>query len=151
MLREAPSAFGSDYESAQQLTVEDFRHRVRNDADNFITGTFSGSLLIGSCGGRRDPDAKRRHIGYIWGMYLQPDHRGGGLANEMLDTTLKRLKQMPGLEVIQLAVTAGNTAAEQLYETAGFLEYGIEPAALKVDQHTYDERLMWLPLSPDQC
>lgn len=150
MLRQVPSAFGSDYESAAQLTVDDFRQRVQNDADNFITGAFSDSTLIGSCGGRRDPAAKRRHIGYVWGMYLQPKFRGTGLSRQLLDTTLIKLRQLPGLELIQLAVTAGNTAAENLYLKAGFRDYGIEPAALKIGEQAYDERLMWLPIRKDQ-
>ena len=149
MLRQAPSAFGSDYENARKLSSDDFRQRVRNDADNFITGAFSGSALIGSCGGRRDPDAKRHHIGYVWGTYLQPQHRGNGLARQLLEATLNRLRLMSGLELIQLAVTAGNTAAENLYLTNGFRDYGLEPAALKVDGQDYDERLMWLPLHAD--
>lgn len=148
MLKEAPTAFGADYESSTSLSEEHFAQRVSNDDDNFISGAFVDSSLVGTCGGRRDPDVKRRHIGYVWGMYLQPEHRGSGLAVQLLNTTLTRLQALAGLEVIQLAVTKGNLAAEALYRQAGFIEYGIEPAALKVAGRNYDERLMWLPVDP---
>lgn len=146
MLREEPSSFGSDYESALKLAEQDFRDRADYTEDKFIIGAFAAEDLVGSCGGRRDPDLKRRHIGYIWGMYLQAQHRGSGTAARLLTTTIDRLRQLPDLELIQLAVTAGNRAAERLYLSAGFREYGVEPAALKVDGKNYDERLMWLPL-----
>lgn len=150
MLQQAPTAFGSDYETASKLTEEHFAERVRDDDENFISGAFIDSILVGTCGGRRDQDLKRRHIGYVWGMYLQPAQRGSGLAARLLTSTLSRLQTLAGLEVIQLAVTRDNLAAEALYRQAGFIEYGIEPAALKVDGQNYDERLMWLPLNADQ-
>jgi RimJ/RimL family protein N-acetyltransferase len=147
MLRDEPTAFGSNYESAAQLPLQHFIERTRNDEENFIIGAFTGNTLVGSCGGRRDDDVKRRHIGMIWGMYLHPDHRGDGRAAAMLRVTIERLVALPGLEQIQLAVTVGNQAAERLYRSAGFKEYGREPAALKVDGRNYDELLMWLPVS----
>ena len=146
MLREEPWSFGSDYESALKLSEQDFRDRADYAEDRVIIGAFAAEDLVGSCGGRRDPDLKRRHIGYIWGMYLRAQHRGSGTAARMLTTTIDRLRQLPDLELIQLAVTAGNRAAERLYLNAGFQEYGVEHAALKVDGKNYDERLMWLPL-----
>ena len=146
MLREEPTAFGSDYESALALSEHDFRQRTQYSADKFIVGAFADDDLVGSCGGRRDPDIKRQHIGYIWGMYLSAQYRGNGAAAAMLAAAIDGLKQLPDLELIQLAVTAGNRAAEQLYLNAGFREYGVEPAALKVNGKNHDERLMWLPL-----
>lgn len=147
MLRDEPTAFGSNYESTAQLPPQHFIERTRNDEENFIIGAFADNTLVGSCGGRRDDDVKRRHIGMIWGMYLHPDHRGDGGAAAMLRMTIKRLVALPGLEQIQLAVTVGNQAAERLYRSAGFEEYGREPAALKVDGRNYDELLMWLPVT----
>lgn len=146
MLREEPTAFGADYESTLALPVSHFRNRTQYAEDNFIIGAFAATDLVGSCGGRREQSFKRQHIGYIWGMYLRAQHRGSGTAAAMISAAIEGLKQLPGLELIQLAVTAGNRSAQQLYLNAGFQEYGIERAALKVDGKNYDERLMWLPL-----
>jgi RimJ/RimL family protein N-acetyltransferase len=146
MLRNDPSAFGADYESALQLTERHFQERTHYVEDNFIIGAFAADALLGSCGARRDSGVKRQHIGYIWGMYLSIQHRGTGTAAALLAAAIEGLKKLPGLELIQLAVTTGNRAAEQLYVNAGFQEYGVEPAALKVDGTNYDERLMWLPI-----
>lgn len=148
MLREEPIAFGADYDSTASLPEQHFRDRTQYAADNFIIGAFAAADLVGSCGGRREQGFKRQHIGYIWGMYLQTQHRGTGTAAAMLNAAIEGLKQLPGLELIQLAVTAGNRSAEQLYLNAGFQEYGVERAALKVDGKNFDERLMWRPLEP---
>jgi len=147
MLQQESTSFGSDYETTLTQPDDLFRERTRNDPENFITGAFAGTQLIGSCGGLREDSVKRRHIGIIWGMYLDPDHRGSGLAKRMLEATIKRLKAIQGLEQIQLSVTAGNLAATRLYESVGFVEYGREPAALKVAGRNYDELLMSLPLN----
>jgi len=146
VLRDEPTSFGDNYERAASLPERHFKDRTRNEQDNFINGAFAGTKLVGCCGGRRDNDIKRQHIGIIWGMYLHPDHRGTGTAQAMLLATIDRLKLITSLELVQLAVTAGNQAAEQLYRNAGFQEYGREPAALKVAGENFDELLMWLPL-----
>ena len=46
------------------------------------------------------------------------------------------------VELIQLSVVSDNEAALRLYESLGFVEYGIEKHALKQDSRYYDEILM---------
>ncbi|WP_229176231.1 GNAT family N-acetyltransferase [Bradyrhizobium ivorense] len=41
-----------------------------------------------------------------------------------------------------MGVTKGNAPALRLYQSAGFVEYGLERHALKVDGRYYDEILM---------
>jgi RimJ/RimL family protein N-acetyltransferase len=146
MLHNEPSAFGSDYERAITLPESYFIDRTRNDPENFIIGAFADNELIGSCGGFRETDAKRRHIALVIGMYLRPEHRGTGQAARLLEAVLERLRDLEGVEQVQLAVSAGNQAAETLYRRAGFTPYGREPAALKVSGEYFDEILMSLPL-----
>ncbi len=146
MLAESPSAFGSDLAAARSLPPEHFVERARNQRENFIVGAFSGTTLVGTCGAYRETDIKRRHIAAVWGMYVSPSHRGAGLARRLLTEALGRLRDLDGVEQVQLAVTAGNEAAEGLYRSLGFEAYGCEPAALKVDGTDYDEVLMSLPL-----
>ncbi len=147
MLAEAPTSFGSDLATARNLSLSHFTERASNLRENFIMAAFHGEKLIGSCGAYRETDPKRRHIAQIWGMYVSPQHRSEGLAGALLTRALERLKGLEGLELVQLAVTAGNEPAERLYERMGFECYGREPQALRVDGVDYDELLMARALS----
>ena len=149
MLEESPTAFGSDHHEALRRPLSHFRDRAANEPENFIIGAFLDGELIGSAGGRREQAPKRRHIASIVGMYVHPHHRGTGLGRKLLDAVLERLEVLPGVEALQLEVTAGNEAALKLYESAGFSVYGREPAALKVAGVDYDELRLSRPLRSD--
>ncbi|MEJ2087049.1 MAG: GNAT family protein [Gammaproteobacteria bacterium] len=146
MLEESPTAFSADRDETARRPLSHFIERARDDAENFIVGAFAGHVLVGSAGGFRDPEPKRRHLAMVWGMYVQPAHRGSGLGARLLGAVLDRLHALPGVEQVQLGVTAGNEPALRLYERAGFEVYGREPAALKVAGVNYDELLMSLRL-----
>jgi len=146
MLAESPTAFGSDYAESSARPLEHFRERVRNDPENFIIGAFVDDNLIGSVGGFREQESKRRHITSIVGMYVHPDHRRIGIGRELLAAAIDRLENLPGVERIQLSVTFGNDRALALYQAAGFEVYGQEPDALKVDGSNYDELLLSRPV-----
>ena len=72
MLREEPTAFGSNYETALDLPEAHFRECVRARMKNFIAGGFVGTDLVGSAGGYREGAVKRRHFATIWSMYVFP-------------------------------------------------------------------------------
>jgi RimJ/RimL family protein N-acetyltransferase len=48
------------------------------------------------------------------------------------------------VELIQLSVVKENQSARRLYESAGFLEFGVEKNASKYGDEYYDEALMAL-------
>lgn len=142
MLKESTTAFGSDFAAASQLPLSYFRQRAADNTDNFTMGAFAAAELIGSAGGFREQDAKRAHIAMVVGMFVHPDHRSTGVGGKLLDAVLTRLDALPGVERIQLEVTVGNASALRLYEQRGFLVFGREPAALKVDGIDYDTLLL---------
>jgi ribosomal protein S18 acetylase RimI-like enzyme len=147
-LREEPGAFGSSYEEAIGRTPDEVAARHRQtvtDPDSFLMGAW-GPALVGSIGFRRDSGRKMRHKGMIWGMYVAPEARGGGLGRRLLDAALDRARGMAGVEQAHLEVTVGNSAARALYRSSGFLVYGVEPRALKLGDVYLDEELMTLRL-----
>lgn len=147
MLQESPTAFSSDYQDESNLALEHYVERARFAADNFVVGAFDDQQLIGCAGGYREKGAKRRHIANVWGMYVHPAYRGQGLGRELLNAVVAGLRSLDGLERILIGVTAGNTAAETLYASYGFVAYGTEPGAIKVDGIDHGEVLMQLTLS----
>ncbi|WP_429029397.1 GNAT family N-acetyltransferase [Bradyrhizobium sp. I1.14.4] len=46
------------------------------------------------------------------------------------------------VELVQLAVVKDNVPAVRLYESTGFVEYGLETHALKIGGRYYDDILM---------
>ena len=146
MLEESPTAFSSDLETARSRSLSHFRERATDTAENFIMGAFADDRLIGCAGGVREQELKRRHIALLWGMYVRPEHRRTGVGRQLVAAVLDRLRELPGLEIVQLGVTAGNEPAVALYEAFGFEAYGREPAAIRVAGSDYDELLMSLRL-----
>jgi ribosomal protein S18 acetylase RimI-like enzyme len=51
------------------------------------------------------------------------------------------------VELIQLSVVRENRPARRLYESVGFLEFGMEPKASKLGDKYYDETHMALDFS----
>ena len=75
-------------------------------------------------------------------MYVQPQRRGVGLGRRLLGLALDCAAGWVGVEQITLAVTTRNVAAQALYRSAGFVEYGVAPRALCVAGSYHDESLL---------
>jgi RimJ/RimL family protein N-acetyltransferase len=114
---------------------------------SFVTGAWDEEgRLVGNIGFRREPQIKSRHKGMLWGVYLTAVHRGKGTAKRLLAASLDRIKTYPDLLQVTLAVSAEQKAAWNLYRSAGFKEYGLELAALKIGDDYVDEHWMVLRL-----
>ncbi len=64
----------------------------------------------------------------------------------MLQTILKRVEEMEGLEQVLLSVAATQTAAFRLDCALGFELLGCEPRALKIGDRFIDEQYLVLRL-----
>jgi len=60
-----------------------------------------------------------RTIGVIGGMYIEEDHRGKGLGEELFDALCERVRRQ-GCRLIVLGVHRDNRAAISLYRKKGF-------------------------------
>ena len=77
-------------------------------------------------------------------MFVVPEARRTGLGTALL---AELTKSPPMLwRRFRLAVVTTNAAAVRFYEKAGFIAYGMERRALKIDGKYYDELLMSLSL-----
>ena len=75
-------------------------------------------------------------------MYVRPASRNVGIGRLLLNVVLDVARE--SVELVQLSVVRDNQPARQLYESAGFLEYGVETKASKYGDQYYDEALMAL-------
>jgi ribosomal protein S18 acetylase RimI-like enzyme len=130
-------------EEHRALTIETVEARFR-DTRNFTLGAFEEGELVGMMTFARDTGVKDGHKGHIYGVYVTASQRGKGIGGKLLDALLERAKKDASLEQILLAVATVQTAARELYRNRGFVSFGIEPYALKVDGTYVEEDHMIL-------
>ncbi len=150
-LRESPDAFGSTYDGEVDTPLEQIAERLSRGAggDDVIFGAFheDGGALVGLAGLRRGTSLKTRHRGGVWGMYVAPDARGQGVGRALVSALIAHARTLEGVERLTLGVESGNEAARALYHAFGFVTYGIEPQAYKLDGRYWDSEMMTLDLS----
>ena len=106
--------------------------RLAPDSPDWVFGAFVANELAGVVGLAREPRAKNRHKGAMFGMYVAPEHGRRGVGAALLRRVIEAARSQPGLEQLVLTVTETNVAARTLYEKFGFRSFGIEPRAIRV-------------------
>jgi GNAT superfamily N-acetyltransferase len=136
-LRSDPVAFGSTFEAEDARPLSFFSERLAGSA---AFGAFHDAEIVGVAGLLIREGRKEAHKALLVGMYVRPGARKAGVGRRLVETIIEFAR--PRVELIQLAVVSDNRPARRLYESLGFLEYGLENKALKQDGHYYDELLM---------
>ncbi len=145
-LTEEPRAFLSSHAEESAYSTELVAGRLEGEGDNFTLGAFSGGALVGLVGFYRQPKEKSRHNGLLWGMYVSRAHRRSGIGGALIDALLERARALDGLATVHLAVDESNAPARTLYESLGFVGWGVEPDAFRVHGKPVDELHMRLAL-----
>lgn len=138
-LLESPSAFSSSHEEECDRPFDEVARRLAADADGCVFGGFVDGWLVGLAGVRREHGRKLAHKAFIWGVYVAPAARGTGLARALLQAALARAAAMPGLRQVNLGVHASNEPARRLYESLGFVAFGLERGYQLLDGVLHDE------------
>jgi len=144
-LEREPQAFGESVAEHQAKSVEDVQTRLRASHD-FVIGAFAEDRLVGTAGFYRVQNAKERHKGRIWSVYVSEAWRGQGVGRKLLVELLRKAREQPGLESVLFMVATEQTAARELYLSLGFESFGCEHGALKVGDAYVDEEHMVLRL-----
>jgi ribosomal protein S18 acetylase RimI-like enzyme len=126
-----PYAFGSSPGHDRFRSVEDVRH-IFVDREQAVFGAFD-SHLVGALGVRRLTRPKLHHRAEVWGMYVRESHRRSGLGRRLLEAAIQFARERDGVRQLHLTVTERAVAAAALYESLGFVVWGIEPAGLRID------------------
>jgi ribosomal protein S18 acetylase RimI-like enzyme len=142
-----PEAYGPDYATFNATPLIDKEHffeRILKYPFSFALGAFTPNetLVAMGCFTSYYTMVKRRHKGTLWGMYVKPEYRGQGIGKKMANLILTAAKQDAGCEQAMITVTPPGSPAQKFYEDLGFIQYGIEYRALKLDSGYIDEVLM---------
>ena len=138
-LSECPTAFASSYEEEAGMPLVEVATRLRGKPDGAIFGWFAGTQLLGIVGVQRERMQKLAHKAYIWGMYVAPEARRGGIGRQLLTHALAYAGNDLGVRQVNLRVNTRNVAALKLYESLGFSVYGTERGFLSVNAMLHDE------------
>jgi GNAT superfamily N-acetyltransferase len=142
-----PWSFVESPPELQGITAQEYAERLRyKEGANFVFGAFEQKRLVGMVGFYQEIPAKRRHKGWIWGVFVAPEARGRGVGRLLMLRVIERAKAIPELDMILLTVSVGQAAPRKLYESFGFKSIGIEPRGLKIGNHHVDEEHMVLEL-----
>jgi cyclohexyl-isocyanide hydratase len=124
---------------------------TRDREDSFTLGAYVENKLAGVVSFTRDgaDREKLRHKGILFRMYVTRDFRGHGIAKELIEALLKRVRQIKDIEQVNLTVVASNATAKKMYEKFGFTTFGSESNAIKWKGKYFTEDQMVLQLKGD--
>lgn len=144
-LVESPNAFAASPAEDFSRSLAETEARLVLDANRAIFGLFDETVLAAIAGIAREGMAKLAHKAGVWGVYVSPTHRGTGAGKALLIEALEFATNLSGVKQVNLYVNATNANAVALYESLGFVTFGVEHNGLLIDGIAYDELLMvWL-------
>lgn len=141
-LLERPTAFASSWDEEQGEAVEAVAARLASRGQGAVLGAFVGDELVAVAGVHRDGMKKLAHKACLWGVYVAPEQRRGGLAKALLQATMAHAREVLGVRQLYLGVNTDNPAALALYQRLGFAVYGRERGFMLHDGQLHDEFLM---------
>lgn len=149
-LHDHPEAFGQPYEEAAALSPSEAQQVFDMFWDFQDNRTFGAVTdddhVVGMAGVARHYRPKMRHRMDIWGVYVAPEFRGQGIADQLLDATIGHARRIAGVLQLHLQVVSSNRAAIRSYERAGFVRWGRMPRADIIAGTAYDNDFMVLML-----
>ncbi len=140
-----PQAFTSSVAERAAMPMSWWEKRLESALDCLL-GVYVDAELAGIVGLAFEPREKAWHKVTLFGMYVSGAHQQQGLGRQLVEAALDEARRHPRLKVIQLTVTAGNAAAFALYQRCGFIQYGLEPLAVRVGEDYFDKIHMWREL-----
>ncbi len=141
-----PQAFTSSVAERAAMPLSWWEKRLDSPLDRLL-GAFEGDQLAGIVGLAFEPREKARHKVTLFGMYVTQAYQQRGLGRQLVEAALAEARRHPRLKLIQLTVTAGNEAALALYQRCGFIQYGLEPLAVRVGDEYFDKIHLWRELT----
>lgn len=143
-----PEAFTSSVREREKLPLTWWAARLDGELD-VLLGAFCDGRLVGVVGLAFELREKAQHKATLFGLYVTAQQRSSGLGLRLVQELLAEAAEYEDVRLVQLTVTAGNDSALALYQRCGFVQYGLEPLAVRVGDDYFDKIHMWYRL-PEQ-
>jgi GNAT superfamily N-acetyltransferase len=131
---QAPDAFTSTA-AERRAEPESWWVRRIGSADGSATsfGAWRENGLVGTVALEYSAKPKTRHSVLVLGMYVQPSHRGTGVGIALMKAAILAASSRPEVLSLNLTLTEGNRPALRLYESVGFVAWGVQPGAIRTE------------------
>lgn len=146
MLADSPWAFMSSLADDRGVNEAEMRASLAREGFAVLGAFDAANRLIAVAGINRESKSKRAHVAGIWGVYVTPSARGGGLSRAVIQAAIAAARAWPGVHALALSVSENSPAAQRVYTSLGFVSWGTEPDALRVGDRSYAELHMRLSL-----
>lgn len=147
MLADAPWAFFSSPEDDRGVQLDTMRQSLATPGFVVIGAWTEHGSLVSVAGVLRESKAKRAHVATIWGVYVTPAARRHGLARAVVAAAIATVRSWPDMSAVLLSVSERSPAARRVYESLGFVAWGTEPDALRINGAPHAETHMRLALA----
>ena len=117
-LQTNPQVFGSNYELESRFTEVEWRNRLKNSAV-FLLEREEESVGMTGVSIYRDDETGKTAI--LWGSWLAPEFRGGGLSHLMYQTRINWAKRQPNVERLIVSHHASNVVSKIASQKHGFV------------------------------
>lgn len=141
-LKETPQAFISTFEVETKKPLSGFVYELSYAQQSPIWGyygIFIDQKLVGFCQISKVYAVKKTHIANLYNLYVDPHHRGQGLAKKLVTKVLEKAKSQ-NIERVFINYLSKNKSARGFYDHLGFKQCGVRPKAAK-DGDEYDDEV----------
>jgi RimJ/RimL family protein N-acetyltransferase len=138
-LLEEPTAFASSHEEEVHTSAAEIARRLQPSELSTVFGAFVGGRLVGMVGVQREAMRKLSHKAFVWGLYVEPEHRRAGHASRLLRQALSFAWGPLAVSQVNLSVDTENGGAIALYRRFGFSAWGTERRSAIVNDKPHDE------------
>jgi ribosomal protein S18 acetylase RimI-like enzyme len=126
-LQREPQAFGTPYSKDVAHPDEKWIERLEAVGKGTSWNLFarnSEGKLVGMIGGYRDGNDMQNGTAQIFGVYIDQEERGKGIAKKLMNAIISELEKVPEINKIVLEVNCDQQTATKLYEAFGFKSEG---------------------------
>jgi RimJ/RimL family protein N-acetyltransferase len=138
-LLEEPTAFASSHEEEVHTSAAEIARRLQPSELSTVFGAFVCGRLVGMVGVQREAMRKLSHKAFVWGLYVEPEHRRAGHASRLLRQALSFAWGPLAVSQVNLSVDTENGGAIALYRRFGFSAWGTERRSAIVNDKPHDE------------
>lgn len=137
MLVDSPWSFASSPGDDRARDAGRVRESLAGE-EHDIAGAFVGGALVACAVVFRDRHEKMRHRAWIVSVYASPGVRGRGLGRAVMGLAIEKARGW-GCRSCSLSVSTRAPEALALYESLGFVRWGVEPGVVALGGEYVDE------------